>query len=57
MQYRIISPRVGTPGDIYQPEVWVNIGVLIEAGFIEPIDKEPTQDIDKPAKKTTKKTA
>ena len=52
MQYRIVSPRVGTPGEIYNPETWVNIGVLIDGGFIEPINApEP----EKPAKKAPTK--
>jgi hypothetical protein len=49
MKYRILSPRVGTPGEIYEPPVWVNLGLLLDGGFIEPADKEkPTPD--KPAK-------
>ena len=52
MKYRIVSPRVGTPGDIYEPEAWVNLGVLLNGGFIEPISApEP----EKPAKKAPSK--
>jgi hypothetical protein len=52
MKYRIVSPRIGTPGEIYEPPVWVNLGVLIDGGFIEPIS---TQDTEKPAKKAPSK--
>jgi hypothetical protein len=56
MKYRVISPRVGTPGEIYEPEAWVNLGVLLDGGFIEPVDKKPAPD--KPAKaKVSKKAA
>ena len=44
MKYRIISPRVGTPGEIWEPPVQINVGILLANGFIEPIDKEPTTD-------------
>ena len=30
MKYRIVSPRLGTPGEIYNPPVWVNIGAPID---------------------------
>ena len=49
MKYRIVSPRVGTPGEIYEPEVWVNIGVLVSGGFIVPAEDAPQPD-EKPAK-------
>lgn len=59
MKYRIVSPRLGTPGEIYDPPVWVNIGHLLSGGFIEPADGEKaadtTQDDPKPAKKNTTK--
>ena len=56
MKYRIISPRIGTPGELYEPQVWVNIGHLIANGFIEPEhnhagDTAPTDA--KPAKTKT----
>ena len=56
MAYRIISPRIGTPGELWEPEVWVNVHALVKGGFIESTDTKPTPD--KPAKaKVTKKTA
>jgi hypothetical protein len=56
MKYRVVSPRVGTPGETYEPEAWVNLGVLLDGGFIEPVDKKPAPD--KPAKaKVSKKAA
>lgn len=32
--YVIISPRIGTPGDIFEPADGTNIEALIEAGLI-----------------------
>ena len=32
--YIIISPRIGTPGDIYEPQEGINIDALIEAGLV-----------------------
>lgn len=56
MKYRIVSPRVGTPGEMYEPEIWVNLGALLDGGFIEPVD--PKSASDKPAKaKVSKKAA
>jgi hypothetical protein len=57
MKYRVVSSRVGTPGDIYEPPVWVNLGVLLDNGFIEPADKKPAPDKPEKAKVTKKATA
>ena len=32
--YIIVSPRIGTPGDPYEPHDGVNIDALIEGGLI-----------------------
>jgi hypothetical protein len=56
MKYRIVSPLVGTPGEIYDPAVIVNFGALVAGGFIVPIDNEPTPADEKPAKTKSKKT-
>ena len=32
--YVIVSPRVGTPGDKYEPADGVNVDALIEGGLI-----------------------
>ena len=53
MKYRIVSRRLGTPGDPYEPEVWVNLQHLLVAGFIEPAD-DPAPADPKPAKTKTK---
>ena len=45
MTYRIVSPRIGNPGDKFTPEDGVNVDALLEGGFIA--------DDDKP-RKTTK---
>ena len=42
MTYRIVSPRIGTPGDIYEPEAGVNVEALLLHGFIVE-DKAPTK--------------
>ena len=34
MTYRIVSPRIGTHGDIYEPEAGVNVEALLAGGFI-----------------------
>jgi len=35
MTYKIVSPRLGTPGDEFVPDEGVNIEALIAGGFIE----------------------
>ena len=56
MMYVIVSPRLGTPGELWEPEVWVNVHALVKGGFIESTDTKPTQA--KPAKaKVSKKAA
>ena len=61
MKYRVVSPRVGIPGEIYDPPVYVNIGILLANGFIEQVDpadeakqNTPTEH-PKPAKTKQKK--
>lgn len=54
MKYRIISPRLGTPGELYEPEIWVNLQVLLNNGFIEPAE-DPAPEQPKPAKTKPKK--
>ena len=34
MTYKIISPRLGTPGDEFNPGEGVNIEALIAGGFV-----------------------
>jgi hypothetical protein len=40
--YTIISPRLGTPGDKFEPSEGTNIEALIEGGFIKS-DKTPSK--------------
>ena len=40
MKYRIISPRIGTPGALWEPEVFVNVHALLDGGFIERVTDE-----------------
>lgn len=54
MKYRIVSPLVGTPGEIYNPTDAVNVDALIAGGFIVP--DEPTPADEKPAKTKSTKT-
>ena len=35
MKYTIISPRLGTPGDTYEPVDDVNVEALVAGGFIQ----------------------
>jgi hypothetical protein len=37
MNYVIISPRVGTPGEPYEPKPGINIKALLAGGFIEQV--------------------
>jgi hypothetical protein len=56
MAYKIISPRVGTPGDEFDAEAaeanGINIAALVEGGFIE----QSTNETAKPAKTNNKNT-
>lgn len=49
MKYRIVSPRIGTPGALWEPEVFVNVHALLDGGFIERVTDE-TPDEPKPKK-------
>jgi hypothetical protein len=40
--YTIISSRIGTPGDKFEPSEGTNIEALIEGGFIKS-DKTPSK--------------
>ena len=46
MTYKILSPRVGTPGEVFVPGEGVNIEALIAGGFV----------VDTAAKKSAKTT-
>ena len=46
MSYKILSPRVGTPGEVFVPGEGVNIEALIAGGFV----------VDTAAKKSAKTT-
>ena len=56
MAYKIISPRVGIPGDEFDVEAaeanGINIAALVEGGFIE----QSTNETAKPAKTNNKNT-
>lgn len=32
--YIIVSPRIGTPGDVYEPQDGINVDALLDAGLI-----------------------
>jgi len=40
--YKIVSPRIGVPGDEFRPIGGVNINALIEGGFIVKVEKPKT---------------
>jgi hypothetical protein len=40
--YKIVSPRVGTPGDEFVPVAGVNLDALISNGFIIEVSKPKT---------------
>ena len=41
--YIIVSPRIGTPGDVYEPDDGINVDALLDGGLIS---------TDKPKKST-----
>ena len=61
MKYIIVSPRIGTPGDVFEPEIVVNLHALLEGGFIKRADgdeettEEPTPAPTKSAKNKSSK--
>ena len=55
MKYLIVSPRVGTPGDEYQPRPGVNVEALLAMGAIRKADKVSTPAQPKSAKTKSKK--
>ena len=40
--FKIVSPRIGTPGDEFTPDEGTNIDALIEHGFIIEVGKPTT---------------
>lgn len=54
MKYVIVSPRVGTPGEPYEPEVMVNLAALVDGGFIKPTDGATEETSEEPAPAPTK---
>jgi len=40
--YKIVSPRIGTPGEDFTPDEGTNIEALIEHGFIIESEKPKT---------------
>jgi len=44
--YKIVSPRLGTPGEVFVPEEGINLEALIAGGFV----------VDTAAKKSAKTT-
>ena len=61
MKYRILSPKVGEVGTIWEPNVYRNVGILLANGLIEQVDpaKEAAEntptETPKPAKTKQKK--
>ena len=45
--YKIVSPRVGTPGEEYTPAEGVNIDALLQGGFILETAKPKPSKSDK----------
>ncbi len=44
MKYVVVSPRVGTPGEIFTAEPGVNYEALLAGGFIKPAPKPAKSD-------------
>jgi len=51
MKYKIMSPRVGTPGDKYEPKAGVNVKALLKYGFIVEDTAPPKSAKTKPTEK------
>lgn len=47
-RYRILSKRIGTPGELWTPGPGVNVEALVRGGFIEAL---PDDGNDQPAPK------
>ena len=46
-KYRVVSDKVGTPGDEFIPEEGINVEALLEHGFIESTtSKKSTSKVD-----------
>jgi hypothetical protein len=46
-KYRVVSDKVGTPGDEFIPEEGINVEALLEHGFIESTtSKKSTPKVD-----------
>ena len=55
-KYIVVSPRVGTPGEPYEPEVWVNLQHLLDNGFIRRADEPTNEPAPAPRVRVSKKT-
>lgn len=61
MKYIIVSHRLGTPGELFNPEPFVNLHALLEGGFIKRADdadetsEEPAPAVTKSAKNKSSK--
>jgi hypothetical protein len=53
MNYVIVSPRVGTPGERFQPSQGINVEALLAGGFIEEVSTPKPKPTPK-VKKSTK---
>jgi hypothetical protein len=53
MTYRILSDRIGTVGDIFEPKPGTNIQALLFGGFIEEVSTPKPKPSPK-VKKSTK---
>lgn len=52
MKYVIVSPRLGKPGDVYEPDAFINVAALLEGGFIKKV-----LDAAVPAEETAEESA
>jgi hypothetical protein len=53
MNYEIVSPRLGNPGDPFTPTPGINIEALLFGGFIKEVSTPKPKPASK-VKKTTK---
>jgi hypothetical protein len=54
MTYRIVSPRLGTPGAPFHPPAGVDIDALVANGFVIPDGNDAPKAAPRPSLKTKK---
>lgn len=48
-RYRILSPRIGKPGELWTPGPGVNVEALVRGGFVAPVPDDANDQPTPPA--------